>query len=74
MTKQAFPCDDLYAQDGKVYRDPGMTLRDYFAAKSLHSIMQPNPVTGQFAQVSDFPVCAEQAYKLADEMLKARSK
>ena len=52
---------------------PGMTLRDYFAAKALLAIMAPNPVTGQFAQVSDFPACATCAYEMADAMLKART-
>jgi len=50
----------------------GMTLRDYFAAKAISSVLAPNPVTGQFAQVSDFDWCAVTAYKMADAMLKAR--
>lgn len=50
----------------------GMTLRDYFAAKALPSILSPNPVTGQYALVTDFEECAITAYKMADAMLKAR--
>lgn len=50
----------------------GMTLRDYFAAKALQSILNPNPVTGQYALVTDFDDCAITAYKMADAMLKAR--
>lgn len=50
----------------------GMTLRDYFAAKALQSILNPNPVTGQYALVTDFEDCAITAYKMADAMLKAR--
>jgi hypothetical protein len=52
---------------------PGMTLRDYFAAKVLSSMLAPNPVTGQFAQVAEFEYCADNAYKMADAMLKARA-
>ena len=51
----------------------GMTLRDYFAAKSISAILAPNPVTGQFALVSDFDARAIMAYKMADAMLKARN-
>jgi len=50
----------------------GMTLRDYFAAKAMQSILNPNPVTGQYALVTDFEDCAITAYKMADAMLKAR--
>ena len=49
-----------------------MSLRDYFAGVALPAILAPNPVTGQFAQVSDFPACAEVAYKMADAMMAAR--
>lgn len=50
----------------------GITLRDYFAAKSISSVLLPNPVTGQFPQVSDFEACATAAYAMADAMLQAR--
>lgn len=70
----AFPCDDIYDHHGKVHRSSGMSLRDYFAAKALITIMTPNPVTGQFPQYSDFDECAKASYKMADSMLKARLK
>ena len=50
----------------------GMTLRDYFAAKAITSVLAPNPVTGQFPLVGDFEDCAITAYKMADAMMKAR--
>ena len=53
--------------------DTGMTLRDYFAAKALPSILAPNPSTGQYAQIDDFPACAVVAYAMADAMIKARN-
>ena len=51
----------------------GMTMRDYFAAKALPSILAPNPSTGQYAQIDDFPACAVVAYAMTDAMIKARN-
>jgi hypothetical protein len=42
----------------------GMTLRDYFAAKVIDGLLDHCPT---------YTVAAEEAYKLADAMLKARS-
>lgn len=73
----AFP--EIRIRGGDNYNPPtklyycGMTLRDYFAAKSISAILAPNPVTGQFALVSDFDARAIMAYKMADAMLKARN-
>lgn len=78
MTQQnnevpAFPVDELNQQTGFVEaQHMGITIRDYFAAKSISAVLAPNPVTGQFALVSDFDACAIMAYKMADAMLKAR--
>lgn len=47
----------------------GMTLRDYFAAKAMGGICAHQDVWGLTV-----PIIAEQAYKLADEMLKARAR
>lgn len=45
----------------------GMKLRDYFAAKAMQGFCyQPADAFDSFAQV------AEQAYEMADAMLKAR--
>lgn len=69
----AFPIDELNQQTGLVaVQHMGMTLRDYFAAKAISAVLAPNPVTGQFALISDFDACAITAYKMADAMLKAR--
>ena len=43
---------------------PGMTLRDYFAAKAMQTLLQ--------SKDSSFVQDAEDAYIMADEMLKAR--
>jgi hypothetical protein len=45
---------------------PGMTLRDYFAAKVLVGLLSTN---GSFAKATDL---ARVCYQLSDEMLKAR--
>jgi len=68
----AFPVDTYDTELNKIIQSHGMTLRDYFAAKSISSVLLPNPVTGQFPQISDFEACATAAYAMADAMLKAR--
>jgi hypothetical protein len=45
----------------------GMTLRDYFAAKALQSILIDPRIDND-----SYRECAEGAYKAADAMLKAR--
>ena len=46
--------------------NPGMTLRDYFAAKA----MQGDLIAG--VHPDDFNRCAYRAYQMADAMLKVR--
>lgn len=54
--KQAFP-NSYHGEEHK-----GMTLRDYFAAKAV-------PTLAQYYSESDLSL---KAYKIADEMMKAR--
>ena len=62
----AFPGFDYIDQHGK--KNPeGMTLRDYFAAKAMQADM------AQGLHEEDFLETAARAYKMADDMLKARS-
>jgi hypothetical protein len=49
----------------------GMTLRDYFAAKAMQATVQAWISTSQYPS-TDLDV-AENAYAVADAMLKARS-
>ncbi len=60
----AFPME---ATDNTAWRDcnRGMTLRDYFAAKAMQGIV----VNGAFDK---FDHIADDAYRLADAMLRAR--
>lgn len=68
---QAFPgliCVGHTGQDEQpIYANPpGMTLRDYFAAKAMQSLSQS--ISGE----NWAGITAYQAYQLADAMLKAR--
>lgn len=62
MTKEiggpAFPYD-------RTQQPSGMTLRDYFAAKAMHGLLEST-------RVSDAKLIARDAYQMADAMLKAR--
>lgn len=67
---QAFPC---YEQGGNGVEltDAGMTMRDYFAAKAMVALCSMNATGAQ--TIRDNEHMAEQAYAMADAMLKARS-
>ena len=50
--------------------DPGMTLRDYFAAKAMQGLM--GRAWGDMDADELFRTWANSAYTMADAMLKAR--
>lgn len=67
----AFPQVDLKDSYGMLVpdRQPGMTLRDWFAGKALMGMMASrNPATPRFQPEDD----AAYVYAVADAMLKAR--
>jgi hypothetical protein len=64
----AFPCEG--GPNSGLHADSGMTLRDYFAAKVLASPMLERRIS-VFGQ--NPLAIAEEAYKIADAMLTARS-
>ena len=68
---QSFPCLDS-SDGGLSMRDPGMTLRDYFAGQALTSTMRL--VTGHESEPGEgmAQTFARRAYELADAMLEAR--
>ena len=66
MTEHAFP----YSYDDGS-SDPGMTLRDYFAAKAMQAYLT-DPESGFSEQ--DVTVAARVAYRAADAMLLERDK
>jgi hypothetical protein len=58
--------------------NPGMDLRDYFAAKALQSIILTVPeqhkTNGGWIPDQSYEMLVQDAYKIADAMLKERSK
>lgn len=63
---QAFPMTGFETRNGQGIQSvhhTGMTLRDYFAAKALPRVMQDG---------KSFYEIAEDAYDMADAMLKVR--
>jgi len=64
--EKAFPISEEAQRDmrgGFYYPQPGMTLRDYFAAKAMQNLIS------EYNSLSDV---AKNAYGLADLMLKER--
>jgi hypothetical protein len=62
----AFPVQSIYVEDQDT-NSRGMTLRDYFAAKAMQAILGAGISSDQYEDD------AEQAYVIADAMLKARN-
>jgi len=73
---QAFPQDVLHPVTGKVYgQEPGMTLRDYFAAKAMQAMITGISAKNELSidVVADFvDDLAINSYTYADLMLKQR--
>lgn len=51
---------------------PGMTLRDYFAAKAIGKLPPPADYVGSKETEDSYKNWAKKAYKMADAMLLAR--
>jgi hypothetical protein len=65
MNQPAFPVEVIYTQENEMFN--GMTLRDYFAAKAMQSMNSRPDYDDACAMV-----IAEDAYALANAMMKAR--
>ena len=67
----AFPTTETRFPDGVLNQEAvhGMTLRDYFAAKAMQALLR-----NQKPENTDEPIStwAQDAYDMADAMLKAR--
>jgi hypothetical protein len=69
-----------FPQDNDAIGSPGMTLRDYFAAKAMQSVLQGarlpglerTPIDPDAAAALD--AVALGSYRIADAMLKERNK
>ncbi|HDR8938761.1 TPA: hypothetical protein QDA76_002241 [Burkholderia vietnamiensis] len=59
---------DCNGYEGK----PGMTLRDYFAAKAMETLPAPPNRVGAAENRRDLDSWAARCYALADAMLRAR--
>jgi hypothetical protein len=64
----AFPVCDA----ARIHELEGMTLRDYFAAKAMQGIIDSDKYMGLIGVNRYEQRTAEDAYKMADAMLKAR--
>lgn len=64
---QAFPGTEANGLNNGM---PGMTLRDYFAAKSLQGLLACGIECGP----KEVPIIASSCYVMADAMLRARDK
>ena len=60
----AFPYHDTH--NGILFTQPGMTLRDYFAAKAMMGLVQTENVTWKKGQLS------KRSYEISDAMLAQR--
>ena len=72
----AFPIPDTHYPNGEVhYGTPGMTLRDYFAAKAMQALIgQPARWANSAGslKMSENDYLGAFSYGMADAMLKAR--
>lgn len=67
----AFPTDESNYE--KIWSPPGMTLRDYFAAKAMSGWLASYPESCTHPIVAgNADEVAKHSYMLADAMLKAR--
>jgi len=69
--ESAFPIQSVYIEDQDT-NSRGMTLRDYFAAKAMQGIINSDKYVGVIGVNRYEQRTAEDAYKIADAMLKAR--
>jgi hypothetical protein len=67
---QAFPFIEPHEDDAVKAYHPGISLRDYFAAKAMQVLTTKLASTGDMHVFDD--AVAESAYAMADAMLKAR--
>ncbi|HFI7897946.1 TPA: hypothetical protein ACGSFL_000402 [Escherichia coli] len=79
---RAFPCDSIVERDevghlhGFEVSSGGMTLRDYFAAKAMQSIVsspkEMESLIDTLGAKTAYAKVSETAYVIADAMLRAR--
>ena len=68
MTDTGGPAFPTLADNGHAMNQDGMTLRDYFAAKAMQSLLLAAKTSW------DVDLLSRGAYQIADDMLKERSR
>jgi len=73
----AFPTENAMQTGPSSYRYEGMTMRDYFASKAMPEIMREWDLErrepgGEGCFDAHVTLMAEESYRMADAMLKAR--
>jgi hypothetical protein len=69
----AFP--SAFIGDANIHAHDGMTLRDYFAAKAMASLVTKQETAQAWKQDGDYGTyVAELSYGMADAMIAARNK
>jgi hypothetical protein len=70
----AFPTDVAYREDGEWHKDPGMTLRDWFAGMAMSGLYgsSRSPVNKDGIPDSSPDNVARIAYAVADSMIYER--
>jgi TPR repeat protein len=69
---KAYPYSHKHPTTGLTASSEGMDLRDYLAASALQGFLAYHATAGRYAPPDD--ELARESYKMADAMLKARSK
>jgi hypothetical protein len=70
MNEPAFPAMHYDLADN----EHGLTMRDYFAAKAMQSILSSDKYVGLIGVNRYEQRTAEDAYKMADAMMEARNR
>ena len=72
MNDQSGPAFPFAGETGHSLNDPGMTLRDYFAAKALPHALELCSTDSEVGESGPVTNAAAYAYEIADAMLAAR--
>ena len=78
MIQPAFPVSTRDPVEGhpgpeNTWQFPGMTLRDYFAAKAISGFLAHPAQDEAPLRESNFRMLAVESYRLADAMIEARA-
>jgi hypothetical protein len=68
---KAFPSENNEYIDGDSFKQNGMDLRDFFAAKAIQGLLATISYEHSTGDIPDMEI-AERAYSIADAMMKAR--